>query len=257
MHLPAPCGLVTLLSDFGLRDPYVGIMKGAVKLANPRAEVMDLCHAVPPQDLEIGAFYLAAALGRFPIGTVHVAVVDPGVGTTRRALVAHAAACYWIAPDNGLATRLLDLPDAEVRIIDVERLGIRPESSTFHGRDVFGPLAGRLSKGQLGFRALGPPCPDPVRLTLHTAPRIVLVDRFGNLISNVDRNQAGEGLEAVQIAGVRVPMRRTYGEVEAGELLALYNSYGMIEVAVAQGSAHERLGVGRGQTFQLVFDQDA
>ncbi|MCA8954230.1 MAG: SAM-dependent chlorinase/fluorinase, partial [Planctomycetes bacterium] len=141
-----PAGVVTLLTDFGLRDPYVGVMKGAVLRSNPKAVLVDLGHELPPQDVASGAFALAAAVGRFPSGTVHVAVVDPGVGTARRLLAVAAHEAFWLAPDNGLLSDVLAAdPGAEARAVDCERLGLVAESRTFHGRDLFAPIAGWLA----------------------------------------------------------------------------------------------------------------
>jgi S-adenosylmethionine hydrolase len=127
MELPPPCGLVTLTTDFGYADPYAGVMKGMVKRHHPRAEVLDFSHGVPPQDVTVGAFFLRSAIGRFPAGTVHVAVVDPGVGTSRRILAACAEECYWIAPDNGLLEAVLPRPQdepgaRELRVVDLAAL---------------------------------------------------------------------------------------------------------------------------------------
>src|SRR5262245_23209683 len=154
--LPRPSGIVTFLTDFGARDPYVGVMKGMVLRQHPKAILVDLGHEVPPQDVTAGAFWLGAAIGRFPAGTVHVAVVDPGVGTERRLLAAAAHEAFWLAPDNGLLTHVLAQdPKADVRAIDLAHLNLRPESRTFHGRDVFAPVAGWLSGGRYSFTSLG------------------------------------------------------------------------------------------------------
>src|SRR5690606_28376134 len=133
--------------------PYVGVLKGAVLRAYPRAVLVDLGHEVPPQDVLAGSFWLAAAIGRFPVGSVHTAVVDPGVGTTRRLLAVAAHDCFWLAPDNGLlAAVLAQAPHAEVRALDVEHLQLRDVSRTFHGRDVLAPVAGWLAGGRYGFQ---------------------------------------------------------------------------------------------------------
>ena len=245
MHLPRPSGLVTLLTDFGAADPYVGLVKGMVKRAYGRAEVIDLCHGVPPQEVAMAAFVLGAAVDHFPAGTVHVAVVDPGVGTGRRVLAACVEECYWLGPDNGVLSAVLDAdPEVcEVRAVDLEQLRIEPSSATFHGRDVFAPVAGRLAGGRFGFRALGNRIDDPVRIPAITdgAPRVVMVDHFGNLVTNL----AG-GCSEVRIAGQTAAVHVTYGAAAKGALIAVTNSYGLIEVAEVGGSAAARLGVGVG-----------
>lgn len=262
MQIPPPCEIVTLLTDFGTRDPYVGLVKGMIKRRFPDADVVDLCHEVPPQDVAVGGFFWRAARGRFPAGTVHVGVVDPGVGSERAVLVAAFAEALWIAPDNGLLGAVLpdDLLEAcEVRRADLERLRLRPESRTFHGRDVFGPLAAMLAGRRVSFRAVGPRVREIRRIEALEAgtSRVILVDRFGNLVTNVDAATVErERVTAVEVAGVRAPLRATYAEADPGELLALVNSYDLLEVAECQGDAARRLGVGRDAPVRLVFEQE-
>ncbi len=242
-----------MVTDFGHRDPYVGVMKGAVLRSHPGVRIVDICHEVPAQDVAVGAFFVRAVIGRFPDGTVHLAVIDPGVGTTRRLLAIHAARCFWIGPDNGLLEAVLALDGAEVRAIDLGSLGLVAESRTFHGRDLFAPCAGFVSGGRYGFRALGPVIDDPVRLPGDDTPRVVFVDGFGNLITNVPAARARS--RAVRIGGRRIDFGTTYADVENGQPLALINSYGTLEIAVAQGSAYELLGVGRGEPV-VILDEE-
>ncbi|MCA8966077.1 MAG: SAM-dependent chlorinase/fluorinase [Planctomycetes bacterium] len=249
-----PSGHVVLLTDFGHRDPYVGILRGAVLRANPRATIVDLGHEVPAQDVEAGAFWLWSAVDRFVPGSVFVAVVDPGVGTPRRLLAAQAHGCYWVAPDNGLLTHVLAGDDsADVRLLDPEHLQLVPASRTFHGRDVLAPVGGWLSGGRYGFSALGERLPDPVRLPEMTAGshRVVHVDAFGNLITNLPAATAGN-FAAIAVAGRQVAVHGTYGEVPDGEMLALVGSFGFWEIARNGGSAAKLLGVGRGAPITLV-----
>ncbi len=253
MHL-RPSGHVVLLTDFGDRDPYAGILRGAVLRANPRAIVADLGHHVPAHDVECGAFWLWSAIGRFPPGSVVVGVVDPGVGTARRLLAAAANETFWLGPDNGLLSHVLAAdPDADVRTLDPAHLGIAPPSRTFHGRDVLGPVAGWLSGGRYGFSALGARCADPVALPPLTdgRPRIVHVDTFGNLVTNLAVAEHPD-LAAIGVTGRRVPVAGTYGEVPAGELLALVGSFGLWEIAKNGGSAAAALQVVRGQPVEPV-----
>ena len=253
MPYPRPLGHVALLSDFGQQDPYAGILRGAVLAAAPRALIVDLTHEVPPQDIATGAMFLAAAIGRFPKGTVFDAVVDPGVGTPRRPLAIATDDAYWIGPDNGLFSLVLEhCPDAEIRSIDRDGLRLGPLSATFHGRDLFAPSAGMLATGRYGFAALGPRVSDPVRLpaTGDETPRVVWVDRFGSLITNV-RHDAAKTLQAVEIAGARVPLQQTYGDVDEGETVALFGSSGHLEIAVRNGSAARKLGIERGADIVL------
>jgi hypothetical protein len=282
--LPPPCGLVTLLTDFGLSDPYVGIMHGMVKREHRRAEIVDLCHAVPPQAIGVGALFLRAAVDRFPPGTIHVAVVDPGVGTARRLIGVAAHRCYWLAPDNGLLTGIFagaaEVRELSLSAMDVDARGAMgamdamgatgatgamdatgatgatdamggmgatgATSATFHGRDIFAPVAGRLSSGRYGFRSIGPRIDDPVRIEApaRTGHRVIHVDHFGNLITDVTRTVLQQAVAvAVRVGDREVPIRRTYGEMARGEALALINSYDLLEIAICGGDARRRLGI--------------
>jgi len=252
--LPRPSGIVTLLTDFGTADPYVAVMKGMVLRQNPKAVLIDLGHQVPPQDVTAGAFWLGAAIDRFPAGTVHVAVVDPGVGTERRLLAVAAREAYWLAPDNGLLTHVLAQdPTADVRAIDLPHLNLSPSSRTFHGRDVFAPVAGWLSGGRYSFTALGERATGlaTVANAMAGAPRVVHEDGFGNLITNVPAESLA-GITTVRLAGAEIAVHGTYAEVPAGALLALVGSYGLLEIAVNCGSASKRLGATRGTPVELL-----
>ncbi|MDO8348588.1 MAG: SAM-dependent chlorinase/fluorinase [Planctomycetota bacterium] len=251
--LPRPSGIVTLLTDFGTADPYVAVMKGMVLRQNPKAVLIDLGHEVLPQDVTDGAFWLAAAIDRFPAGTVHVAVVDPGVGTDRRLLAAAAHEAYWLAPDNGLLGHVLARdPAADVRAIDLDHLNLRPASRTFHGRDVFAPVAGWLSGGRYSFTALGARATGLAMAAdaMAGAPRVVHVDGFGNLITNVPA-AALTGISTVRIAGAEIAVHGAYADVPEGALLALVGSYGLLEIAANRGSAAKTLGAGRGAPVEL------
>lgn len=258
MHLPRPSGLVTLLTDFGHRDPYVGLVRGMVLRAFGKAQVVDLCHEVPAQAVPVGAWFLRSAIERFPAGTVHLAVVDPGVGTARRIVAACAHECYWVAPDNGLLGDVLSAADgdAEVRVVDLEQQALRPESATFHGRDLFAPIAGRLAGGRYGFRALGPRCDDWERGTsvIDQGAVVVHVDAFGNLVTAVPA--AGSDWTEVRVGERRAPRVRTYGEARQGSLVSLANSFGLIEIAIVGGDAAQNTGLGVGAAVTIVQDDD-
>lgn len=251
-----PSGVVTLLTDFGLEEAYVGTMKGVLwaRSRDLRA-VVDLTHAVPPQDVSAATFHLRHAWSWFPRGTVHVAVVDPGVGTERAILVARHEGHLFIAPDNGLLGPILRDHDSVHRL---DGAAFERASATFHGRDVFAPAAARLVDGaspsDLG-EALeaGAWVPgDGVRARVTedgvVHARVVHVDHFGNLVLDVPGEALGAdpSLWSVEIAGVRVPFAKTYGSVAQGSLLALVDSYGSVEIAESGGSAAGRLAVGRG-----------
>lgn len=256
--------LVALLTDFGTRDHYVGSMKGALLAACPEATLVDITHEVSSFDVTEGAVLLEAAHRAFPKGTVFVAVVDPGVGSGRRALAAEAGGYRFVGPDNGLLTlALAAYPQPRIRSLTRTAL-FRPDvSPVFHGRDVFAPVAGRLAGG-LALDEVGPALTDPVRLPFPEVrrrdagsweARVVYVDRFGNLVTNLTRGDLqaagaltpGEVNEVVAELGDAVlPLAVTYADVAEGEGCALLGSNGRLEIAVHCGSAQERLGARRG-----------
>lgn len=257
--------MISLLTDFGTRDVYAGVLHAVIAGIAPSVRVVDLTHDVAPQDVVEAAFLLDAAAPWFPTGTVHVCVVDPGVGSERRILCARTPAATFLAPDNGLLTRVLErAPGARLNAV-VERTYFLPEvSSTFHGRDVFAPVAARLALG-LDPAALGPEVHDPVRLSLpperplapgSTAGEVVHVDRYGNLVTNLRAGPHGSAVRAARVGGVEVagPVRRSYAEQDpraGGGLLLITGSTGLLEVAVRDGSARARLGAGRGAPVEV------
>ena len=245
---------VALLSDFGWSDGYVGAMKGAVLAACPEARLVDLTHAIAPGDVRAGARALAQAAPVFPEGTVFLAVVDPGVGSARRGLAAAIDGRLYVAPDNGLLGGVLEAARA-VRTFALER----PErwraepSPVFHGRDVFGPVAGFLAAGG-ALAELGPEVrvDSLVRLEAKRPRRsgaawigeVVAIDRFGNLVTNLPARVGAQG--AVEVAGRRLELRRTYADAAEGELLALVGSGGCVEIACTRGRAADVLGAAPG-----------
>jgi len=243
--------LVTLLTDFGTADGYVAEMKGVILAAAPGATVLDVTHEIPPHDVDAGRLALARYWRRFPSGTVHLAVVDPGVGTSRHALAVASGGHAFVGPDNGILTPALLSGHAEVVTLPV------PASAapTFHGRDVFAPAAAALARGEPA-SALGEPFEDPVvRRTPEPrrlengaiAGEIIAIDRFGNAITNLVGVRGG----TVEVGGVALPMARTYGDVASGDLTALCGSNGLIELAVRDGSAARLHGIRRGA--QVLF----
>ena len=250
---------ITLLTDFGTRDGYVAAMKGVLASVAHGAVAEDASHDIPRGDVAAASRALGRYWALYPRGTVHLVVVDPGVGTDRRVLALEARGRFVVAPDNGVAHHVMSA--GEWKAVEPGGVplpeGVPRASATFHGRDVFAPVAARLAQGT-ALDSLGPALPDPVRLP-DSAPtlsggrasgRVVAVDRFGNLGTNLP----GEVLEPgtrVEIAGVTVPVATTYGEVEVGGLVALVNSDGRVEVAVRDGSAEERLGAGEGLPVDL------
>ncbi len=243
-------GPVVLLTDFGLRDHYVGVMKGVIFSRVPEAVCVDLTHEIPPQDVRAAALTLRVSYPYFPEGSVFVCVVDPGVGTERRALVIRAVGRFFVGPDNGLFTPVLSAdPGAEIRAVEAERFMLPRASTTFHGRDLFAPLAAEILCGR-PLSEFGPRITDPVRLEFPTPEPIpgglrvpvLYVDRFGNLICALRREEAPEGAFRIVVEGERVPLVSTYAEVPPGTPLALWGSDGFLEIAVNRGSAAELFG---------------
>jgi S-adenosylmethionine hydrolase len=234
-------GVISLLTDFGLSDPFVGVMHGVILARNPDARIVDLCHGIAPHDIREGAFWAARCHPWFAPGSVHVVVVDPGVGTDRAAIACEAHGHVWIGPDNGVLTGPLAHAECVARI-DESRFGLVTKSRTFHGRDVFAPVAADLLAGRVKVSDLGPVA-YPIRFE-EPAGTVATIDRFGNLITDLE---ATAHTRSVEIAGVHVPLADTYGEVPKGELLAVVGSFGTLEIAVREGSAAARLGVGRGE----------
>ena len=260
----APAGLITLTTDFGAAEPFAGIVRGRILGRCPAACIVDLSHGIPPGRADLAGFWLGHAWLDFPPGTVHLAVVDPGVGTSRGVVLAHAAGRLLLAPDNGL------LPEAlrgheDVRWVRMDpelpaRLGLLPLSRTFHGRDLFAPLAAALASGTLAPTDFGAaaaprdpaPLPAPRRDTGGITGRVILADRFGNLFTNVGANLVGSFPHPVISAGGREwPLLPTYGDAPPGAPLALINAFGLLELALNGGSAAETLRLGAGAAVRI------
>ena len=262
--MQAPCGLVTLLTDFGLADPFVGVMKGVLFSVDPDVRVIDLTHGVGHGAVAEGAFWLELSYRYFPHGSVHCAVVDPGVGTARAAVVVAAERHFFVGPDNGLLAEVtLHAPHVEVRRIEPERHGLLGASNTFHGRDVFAVLAGRLAADQLAFADVGPlaqlQVPSPIPGVVSEADgfvgNVLTVDHFGNLLTSLRASEVLPATDApfrLQIAGQTLRSVRTFADAAPGELVALVGSFGTIEVAVRDASAAQRLSPVPGASVKLL-----
>jgi S-adenosylmethionine hydrolase len=253
--------IVTFTTDFGTRDGYVGAMKGVVSSLAPGAALVDITHDVAPQDVLGGALALAQAAPFFPPGTVHVAVVDPGVGGARADVAVAAGGHVFLGPDNGLLS-LAAAPSRQVFRIAGDAFRAARVSPTFHGRDVFAVAAGRIAAGA-AVAEVGPPLPDLGALPFPEARavgaivegEVVHVDRFGNLVTSVPAAMAeeAEGAAVVDAAGgaVEVARGRTYADVAPGALVAYVGSSGRLEIGLRDGSAAEQLRVDRGAVVRL------
>jgi S-adenosylmethionine hydrolase len=258
--------IISLLTDFGTQDGFVGIMKGVILGINPSVSIVDLSHDVPPQDILTGALILRSAAPFFPPGTIHVAVVDPGVGSARRAILVEIASALLIGPDNGLLS-LVASPGAVRRVIHLtnSRYFLPHVSQTFHGRDIFAPVSAHLSRG-LSLEEFGPSVSNMERLVLplieHTPQKItgsvIAIDRFGNIVTNITaddvlpfpRDRLSVSIGPVQIYG----LVSTYASVSVGTVAALINSWGMLEIAVRNGSAAQQLGIQRGSSVIVTHE---
>ncbi|HZH32056.1 MAG TPA: SAM-dependent chlorinase/fluorinase [Pyrinomonadaceae bacterium] len=262
--------LVTLLTDFGTADYFAGALKGAILSVNPRARIVDITHEIPAHDIRAGAFTLLAAYESFPPGAIHLAVVDPGVGSARRPLLIATQNYFFIGPDNGLFSYACER-ERDVRVYHLmnEQFFRAPVSRTFHGRDIFAPVAGALSGGALP-EAFGELIEDHMRLAPLAPVRdarggwsaeVIHIDRFGNLITNITRpDVAGAEFERgarLEVGGrVISSFRRFYAEAAggtaaAGELFAIWGSAGFLEIAAERASAALLLGVERGRTVRV------
>lgn len=260
----APAGLITLTTDFGATEPFAGIMHGRILARFATARIVDLSHGVPPGRADLAGFWLGRAWLDFPPGTLHVAVVDPGVGTTRGVLLAQAADRLLLAPDNGL------LPEALRRHPGVHWLGMDPLlparlelaalSRTFHGRDLFAPVAADLAAGALRPEDFGTPVepadpaplPAPHRDAEGVLGRVLVADHFGNLITNIDAELLASCRQpAVEAGGREWPLLPTYGSAGNGAALALINAFGLVELALNGGSAAAALGIGAGAPVRV------
>ena len=242
--------LITLLTDFGVADHYVASMKGVILGICPDANLIDISHEVTPFSISEGAYTLARAWQCFPKGTTHLAVVDPGVGSARRPILAEVAGHRFVAPDNGLLSMILHAnPGAKVRDIAASRYFLEPVSNTFHGRDIFAPVAAHLAKGQAAAK-LGKPITDPI-LADFTKPtqsspgrwtgHVLKIDRFGNIVTNLDwatfRKIAKSRFKLNLGRRTVTHYYPTYAAAPAGQLFAINGSSGYLEVSLHQASA--------------------
>lgn len=263
-----PSGLVTLLTDFGTRDTYVGQMKGVLYARAPHLRaVVDLTHEVPPQDTQLAGFFLEHAARVFPAGTLHVAVVDPGVGSPRDILLARLGSQGVLAPDNGLLDPWLAKAgqDCEIHALDPVRIDSPGQSHTFHGRDRFMPAAAAWLQGA-ELDDLGPP-KRRADLVSGMSPssaqalegggfqaRILFADHFGNLITDLDASRLAPGPDSFELlhGDLRLPLNRTYAAVDSGSPVALVNSFDLVELSVRNGNAMASTGLRPGDTLRIL-----
>ncbi len=259
--------VITLLTDFGTADYFVAALKGVILSLNPSVAIADITHDIPPQDVEAAAFTLLASYPTFPAKTIHVAVVDPGVGSARRPIIVSAGSQVFVGPDNGIFSYIYENePSHQTLHVTAEKYFRHPVSETFHGRDVFAPVAAALSNG-LRPEVLGPQINDAVRLELPLEPvalkngnvkgRIIHVDRFGNCITNIPRRTLSakdESRARLLVKGKTVKSFRTFfsdDEVTGEKVFGIWGSAGFLEIAAQNRSAAEMLNVKRGDAVIL------
>lgn len=250
---------ITLTTDFG--SLYPASMKGVILSINPDATIIDITHSIPPANIESGAFALYSVVKYYPPGTIHVAVIDPGVGTDRKAIVVRASGHYFVGPDNGL------LLPAAILLGDVEVYEIQSElipdeiSSTFHGRDIFAPVAAYISKG-MDLKDIGKITKEYIDLDFSgyeiqkdfIRTKVIYIDDFGNIVTNIPAEHLLKSViqgTNLSIAGRPIPFLRTYGDVSKGEMLSLIGSHGFFEIAVNQGSASKLLHLKNGNEITI------
>jgi len=255
-------GIITLTSDFGLRDAYLGIMKGVILGIFPKAQLVDLSHNIEPQNIPEASYILLSAVKFFPPGTVHLAVVDPGVGSARRAIIVESKKQFLVGPDNGIFT---DFITAESKIYELteQKFFLNKISQTFHGRDIFAPVSAHLAKG-VSPEELGTPIQDPV-LSARPQPKmiegkiqgeVIYIDRFGNLITNIPEAMIPKR-PIIRIMGKEIiGLAKNYAEQAPRTLIAIIGSAGFLEISLTQGNASEKLKAGIGQALELEGDND-
>ena len=261
--------VITLLTDFGTEDYFVGAMKGVILTRSPQAVIVDITHAIPPQDVQAGAFMLSAVYADFPAGSIHLAVVDPGVGSDRRPILVEAADYLFVGPDNGLFSIVLDRnPDAQVRHLINAQYFLQNRSSTFHGRDIFAPVAAALAEG-VPPADLGPVLLDPVRTgfaeskTLADgtlAGRVMHVDHFGNCVTNLPSDNLQPLLTTrsfcLHVSGCEIRrLLRSYSEAAAdpGTPFVIAGSAGFLEISICCSSAARELTIAVGEPVRLTW----
>lgn len=256
--------MITLLTDFGLSDVYVGVMKGAIAQINPTLNIIDITHQIPPQDIAAGRFCLMSAYPYFPLGTVHLAVVDPGVGSKRRAVAVEVERGFLVGPDNGLFSGILNQTEAiaAVELTNPTYWRTNLPSATFHGRDIFAPVAAHLASGvsiqQLGHKIdVNSLVQLPIGSYSQTATGVIgciqYIDYFGNLISNIPGAVVQDKVWSIKAANLTISGTTTYSNTPIGSAIALVGSHSWVEIAIYQGNAKEQLQLNLGDRLEIVY----
>ena len=249
---------IALLTDFGTLDPYVGVVKGVILTRAPEARLVDLTHEIPPQNIIAGAYFLRSAVGYFPKGTIFQCVVDPGVGSSRKAVAMRAGEHFFVGPDNGLFTAALGKTIDECVELTETKYHLPSPSTTFHGRDIFAPVAAALAKG-VALRKLGKrmnhwiwrEIPKPYKTSRGWNGEVLWADHFGNLITNLEPKHLPKNFRLKVGKTVALSLTTHYAAAKKGSVVALIGSDGTLEIAVSGGNAAQKLGVGIGTSVVL------
>lgn len=256
--------VITLMTDFGTSDHYVGVMKGVILNINPHAQIVDITHTIPPQDIHGAALLIDTTYRYFPSGTIHLIVVDPGVGSHRRAIICRTETAYFICPDNGILTHIIH-NEEHIRTVSVKNSAyFLPQiSNTFHGRDIFAPVAAHLSRG-VSMDKFGNPITDPVQLPVPEPKvmnevivgHIIWIDAFGNLVTNISHDmleaRTGEAGVVIHAGNAKIAdLNHSYAESPVGEPLAIIGSSNRLEISINQGDAAQVLGLKRGDEITV------
>jgi S-adenosylmethionine hydrolase len=267
-HKDVELRVITLLTDFGIQDGYHGVLKGVIWGIAPSAQIADLTHSIQPQNVLEGALVLGRAAPYFPPGSIHLAVVDPGVGTHRRPIAAQLGVNYFVGPDNGLCTFLLEQARSQGKLVQVVHTD-KPQywlpeiSNVFHGRDIFAPVAAHLANG-VPLLDLGTPLSDPLLIEIPQPQRIecgwrgvvLHIDAFGNLETNLEDQHLQATSSDVQVhlgSELIYGLTRTYGDGKPGELVALFDSSGKLSICVVNGNAAKRLQAQVGNPIEITI----
>lgn len=261
--------VITLLTDFGTRDIYAGVMKGVILSICPDVRIIDLTHEIPPQDIRAAAWQIYAAYHYFPRGSIHVAVVDPGVGASRRPILVACAGRFFIGPDNGLFSLLYQSGKPfDVYVLNQKKYFLDKISATFHGRDIFAPIAGHLACGtspeELGERITDPVTLGAVRPEFDgrtLCGEVIWIDRFGNLITNISEEEFKKHIRGkpfvIKAGGISLTfLQKTYAGASEHGIIALFGSSGLLEIAEVSGSAARRLKMGTGAAVTVAIEKN-
>ncbi len=258
-----PNGIITLTTDFGLADGFVGVMKGVIYSINRHALIVDITHHIPAQQVEVGSFILQNSYHYFPKGTIHIAVVDPGVGSQRKILAVAANDHFFLAPDNQIL-KYIFYKNETLAVYEVlnQTYFCSRISQTFHGRDIFAPVAAHLSKG-LSLEKLGSLTtnynrgliPAPKKMNKKIIGSILHVDNFGNLITNVEERHLSINQFVIKLGKIMIDgLSHSYSDVPSGKSLAIIGSSGFLEIAVREGNAAQQFALTTGDSLEVIFD---